>query len=871
LVTPFGLANAPSTFQKYINWTLRGFLDDFCSAYVDDILIYTDGTRPEHEAQVKKVLQRLQEAGLKIDIDKCEFSTKSTKYLGYIIEAEKGIRMDPKKIKAIEEWGAPQSVKGVQGFLGFANFYRPFIKDFSKVAAPLTALTKQEYKGRKFDLPPEAFEAFEKLKAAFITAPILAQFDPDRETVVETDASGWCAGATLSQYDEDGVLHPCAFFSKKHLPAECNYEIYDKEMLAIIKALTEWDSELRSVKKFKVITDHKNLEYFMTARKLSERQMRWSLTLAKHDFQIAYRPGIKGGLPDALTRREQDLPTGENDERLMERQMVLLKPEFCEAGVIPRGLIKAAANRVAEAEDSEVEDEQLEPTTITLEPEPLEQLWERVKSVDNTYNQLVQSLRDGARQFPVSAGVKVSIADCSLDSDQLLFRGRRWVPEDEELRTRLMQVSHDSVLSGHPGRDGTIAILRRQYFWPGMDRDVRRFVRNCKACGRNTIWRERRHGLLKPLPIPERVGQELSMDFIVGLPESNGCTNVMVVTDRLSKDIYFVPLADLEADTMAKAMISGVFQYDGLPVAITSDRGSQLVGIMWKRVCELLGIAQRLSTAFQPETDGATERMNQVLEEFLRNFTNWSQNDWYWLLPMARLAISNRDAASTGISPFFLKHGFHARTGQEVDLQPLQRDLGSAKDPKEIGEAIVAKMRESAEFAQTSMAAAQEQQEIAANRKRVPAPAYRVGDMVWLDLRNIKGTRPSKKLSDQHAQYKVTEVISGHAYRLDVPTGVHNVFNVRLLRPAAMDPFPSQQLDDTQPPPIMVDDEEEYGVEKIMDERMKRKRGRGAPKKEYLVKWTGYHTPTWTEASLLEETEALDVYLNSKGGSTVTG
>ena len=146
LVTPFGLANAPSTFQKYINWTLREYLDDFVSAYIDDILIFTTGSLRKHREHVNKVLEKLRQAGLQIDIDKCEFETQSTKYLGFIIEAGKGISMDPNEVKAILEWEAPKTIKGVRAFIGFANFYRRFIKDFSKITAPLIALTKKDTK-----------------------------------------------------------------------------------------------------------------------------------------------------------------------------------------------------------------------------------------------------------------------------------------------------------------------------------------------------------------------------------------------------------------------------------------------------------------------------------------------------------------------------------------------------------------------------------------------------------------------------------------------------------------------------------------------------------------------------------------------------
>ena len=233
--------------------------------------------------------------------------------------------MDPVKVKAILEWEAPQSVKGVRGFLGFANFYRKFIKDFSEIILPLIALVRKD---TTFQWDNEANRAFETLKKIFTLAPILVLFDHEKETIVEVDASKWCIGGTLYQVDDQGVMRPCAFFSKKNAPAECNYEIYDKEMLAIIRCLEEWDAELRSVEKFEIRSDHKNLEYFMTVRKLTERQMRWSLILSKYNFTISYLPGKQNDRADALSRREQDIPNDEDDERLQHRMIRLVKPEM---------------------------------------------------------------------------------------------------------------------------------------------------------------------------------------------------------------------------------------------------------------------------------------------------------------------------------------------------------------------------------------------------------------------------------------------------------------------------------------------------------------------------------------------------------------
>ena len=569
MVTPFGLANAPSTFQKYINWALRDYLDEFCSAYVDDVLVYTDGTREQHQDHVRKVLRRLNEAGLQLDIGKCEFETKSTKYLGFIIEAGEGVRMDPAKVEAITNWEAPTSIKGVQSFLGFANFYRRFIKDFSKLTIPLTNLARKD---NHFRWTEEANKAFEYLKKIFIPAPVLVQFDSERETILETDASEWCIGGTLMQYDKKGVLHPCAYYSKKNNPAECNYEIYDKEMLAIVRCLEEWDAELRSVSHFEIRTDHKNLEYFMTVRKLTERQMRWSLILSRLNFQISYLPGKQNERADALSRREQDVPKT-SDIRKEHRMTQMLKPDTLSKLKIGTIICKATNTRDDRVERNlTIEDD--EAGLNNSSPE-LEELWEQAREADEDLQQLTDVVRAKKQVFPTSLGVRVSVGDCSLDQDgHLLFRGRVWVPVSEPLRTALIQGTHDSIISGHPGREATAALMARRFFWPNMLQDIRRFIRNCDTCGRNKAWRERRQGFLKPLPIPDRVWQEISVDFVVDLPKSEGCTNMMVITDRLGKGAIIEPCASIEAEALAETFIRCYYRHHGLPTAIVSDRGT---------------------------------------------------------------------------------------------------------------------------------------------------------------------------------------------------------------------------------------------------------------------------------------------------------
>ncbi len=299
LVMPFGLSNSPAVFQALVNDVLRDMVDQFIYVYLDDILIFSSSLQ-EHVQHVRRVLQRLLENGLFVKAEKCEFHAQSVTFLGYVVSSE-GMRMDPDKVKAVVDWPTPDSRKALQRFLGFANFYRRFIRNFSQLAAPLTALTSTK---TAFRWSEAAEAAFTNLKSRFVSAPILIAPDPTRQFVVEVDASEVGVGAVLSQRSSsDDKMHPCAFFSHRLSSAERNYDIGNRELLAVKLALEEWRHWLEgSGVPFIVWTDHKNLEYIRSAKRLNSRQARWALFFGRFEFSLSYRPGSKNIKPDALSR-----------------------------------------------------------------------------------------------------------------------------------------------------------------------------------------------------------------------------------------------------------------------------------------------------------------------------------------------------------------------------------------------------------------------------------------------------------------------------------------------------------------------------------------------------------------------------------------
>ena len=254
-----------------------------------------------HVHHVRDILQILRENQLYAKIEKCEFNKDSMTFVGYMVSSS-GIGMDPSKVSSVLDWPVPKSVKDVQSFLGFANFYRKFILGYSTLTSPLTDLTRKA--ARKFTWSEKAGASFRQLQLAFTSAPILRHFQPHLPLTIEADASDYALGCILSQPSPQGDLHPVCFYSRKFSGAELNYPIYDKELLAVVAGFKQWRVYVEGARfPVQVYTDHKNLEYFSQARTTSRRHSRWAATLAAYDYKITYRKGAANGKADAFSRR----------------------------------------------------------------------------------------------------------------------------------------------------------------------------------------------------------------------------------------------------------------------------------------------------------------------------------------------------------------------------------------------------------------------------------------------------------------------------------------------------------------------------------------------------------------------------------------
>ncbi|KAF8750266.1 hypothetical protein RHS01_09482 [Rhizoctonia solani] len=770
LVMPFGLTNAPAAFQHFMNDLFRDLIDVTVVIYLDNILIFSENPE-EHLAHVREVLSRLMANQLFCKLSKCHFHVTMVDYLGIVISPA-GFSMDQKKIEAVITWRTPKTVKQVQAFLGFVNYLRRFIPNFSTVARPLHNLTKKDSPWSWNTLEEQAFQ---ELKALVTRALVLIHSNPNTPYFLETDASGVAMGAILSQRGEDNCLHPIAYMSKSFSGAEANYNTHDKELLEIIKALEEWRIFLEATDKpVQVFTDHCNLEYWMQARTFNQQHARWHVFLSNFNFEIHYCPGKQSGKPDALSRRSDYTDTPQEPEIMLPAK----------------------------------EDPSLEP--------------------------IIQFLTEDADNAPPS--IRKAYQDYDWEEDLLWYRGKLVVPDSEPLKEQLLKEFHDSPLAGHPGQQRTLELISRSYWWPGMKSSAKEWVKCCPVCQAN----QQAHAptiALKPLEVPLFPFHTISYDFITGFPKSNGHNAVLVVIDSFSKFGHFIPTSKkVMAKGLANLFISHVWKLHGLPVRTILDRGTTFTGKFLRALYQQLGVKPAFSLAYHPESDGQTERVNQFIEFYLRSYVAANHLDWSTWLPLAEYAYNNAKHSATGRTPFELVYGRNpVMNPSNVPANVPEADL--------VADTLAREWKE----AESALRLTKERM----TRTTGTLPEYSIGKRVWLDGKNIELRTNSNKLDPKRlGPFKVTEKVSSHAYRLELPETlkIHNVFYVGLLSKAhksPSQPFPSC------PPPKTIEGEEEYEVEQIIDS--KRQWGKWF----YLIKWKGYgpEDNSWEPEELLEHSQ----------------
>uniref|UniRef100_A0A8C1XCE3 Gypsy retrotransposon integrase-like protein 1 n=1 Tax=Cyprinus carpio TaxID=7962 RepID=A0A8C1XCE3_CYPCA len=669
---PFGLCNAPSTFQRLMQ---RLFGDQQCQSlllYLDDIVIFSSSVE-QHLERLELVLSRLQCEGLKAKLEKCAFFRSEVTYLGHVISAD-GVSTDPKKIEAVAQWPQPTSVSELRSFLGFASYYRRFVEGFAKLAAPLHRLVAEfgGTKSRKRAEPGFASgwtthcqRSFESLKGKLISAPVLCYADFSLPFILEVDASLGGLGAVLSQ-EQGGKVRPVAYASRGLRPTERNMSNYSSmklEFLALKWAMAEKFREYLLGHKCVVYTDNNPLSH-LTSAKLGATEQRWASQLACFDFEVKYRPGRCNKNADALSRQNPPVlevagslfPGTGVPASVRQAVAVPLAPVACQAVVT--ALPGHSLDHIGGLQEADpVIGEILGFWRKQEFPGPLER-----------------------RQLSQAALILLRQWDRLVEKQGVIYR-RIFRPDggDEILQVVLPSVLQRDVLQGlhqehgHQGIERTTELVRQRCYWPGMTAKVARWVQECERCQVAKDTEPAARSFMGHL-LASRPNEILAIDFTLLEASRSGLENVLVMTDVFTKFTLAVPTRDQRAETVAQVLVCEWFYKFGVPVRIHSDQGRNFESLLIQQLCKLYGVEKSRTTPYHPAGNGQCERFNRTLHNLLRTLPVSRKRDWVSCLPQVLFSYNTTPHQATGESPHFLMFG------QEPRL-PIDFLLGRVSEP----------------------------------------------------------------------------------------------------------------------------------------------------------------------------------------------
>jgi len=623
---PFGLCNAPGTFQRLMMDIFKDFLRHFLEVFIDDFAVFSG--RTDHHEFLRKTFQRCRETGLKLHPGKCFLGMESGILLGHVVSRQ-GLEVDSDKVRAILALVAPKTVREVRGFLGCVGYYRRFIGNYAKMATPLTELLKRE---TEFVWTNRRQEAFEELKRALTTAPILSPPDWEQEFHVTLDASGWCLGAILWQYQEDRKEGPIYYASRQMNSAERNYTTTEREALAVVYACRKFRHYLLG---YRVVfhTDHNSLKYLVNKPDLSGRIARWILLLQEFNYEVVVKSGRANSNADYLSRQRG--------------------PE--------------ALSPIETPFPDEFPDDV--PVFHLSGEEP------------SAYEDIITYLT--TRAYPSGLSREEKMVFQAKMAPFTLIKGIlfRMGPDDQLRRClelpeqrKVMRALHSGMSGGHFAAVTTIHRIRKAgYWWPRINRDVKAFVGKCDQCQRTGAPSFRNHWPLTPI-IPLAPFEKWGIDFIGPIDPMSARKRryIILATDYATKWVEARATVKNDALTAASFLFEEIMMRFGHPLELVSDRGKHFLNDVIYNITSRYSIKHRKTTPYNPKANGLTERANGIVGKILNKMVSAHKTDWDQKLPSAIHAYNTSGKRTTGKSPFFLVFGQGAIHGVELEVETLR-------------------------------------------------------------------------------------------------------------------------------------------------------------------------------------------------------
>ena len=650
---PFGLASAPSSFQTLMESVIGSLNLNECLLYLDDIIVFSRSFE-EHMERLRKVFEKLRNAGLKLNPSKCQFFKSSVKYLGHVVSA-KGIEACSDKVKVVKEWPVPTSFKDLRKFIGFAGFYRRFVKGFAGIAQPLHELLKGKMvkgkKGKKKFVNSGKFvwdqchqKSFDDLRRILTESPVLAYADYSLPFSVSVDASGFSIGSVLYQI-QNGVKRVIAYASRGLTDAEKRYPTHKREFLALKWAVCEKFRDYLYYGKFEVVTDNNPLTYVLTSAKLDATGHRWLADLANFTFTIKYKPGSLNKDADALSR-------------------ICWSEEQVKSAL--SGVEHAEALLTIVSFSQQVEIADIGKGSSATTPEE----WNRMQTEDESLRPVIDILRGGRKATNLVAEARCLWKERkSLYLDREVLCRKRIVHGRESkqlvlplcMRRKVFEALHTNM--GHPGRDKTLEAIRLRYFWPKMTAQVDSWIKSCDRCLRRKSVPD-----IAPLhPIHSTQPMELvCIDYLCLESSLGNYSNILVITDHFTRYAQAVATTNQTAKTTAKALLDIFIRHYGVPLRLHSDRGGSFEGKVIHELCSLMDIQKSRTTPYHPMGNGSCERFNRTLLGMLGTMTSEQKSRWKDQLPHIVHAYNCFRNDSTGYSPFELMYGRQPRLPIDV-------------------------------------------------------------------------------------------------------------------------------------------------------------------------------------------------------------